>query len=65
MSVNGTNLPRGYGISAEMTNEILLRLQARAVAEGRATCVKPLTGSPSLVFKADKTPENWVRWGLC
>ena len=60
-----TNLPRGFGITAEMTDLILSRLQARAVAQGRATCVKPFTGAPKLIFKADKTPEIWVRWGLC
>ena len=60
-----TNLPRGFGITAEMTDLILSRLQARAVAQGRATCVKPFTGAPKLIFKTDKTPEIWVRWGLC
>ena len=61
-----TNLPRGFGITADMTDEILQRLQTKAVLEGRTTCVRPFEGNPALVFKADKRPENWVLWGfLC
>ena len=60
-----TNLPRGYGITAAMTHEILERLQAQARAAGRTTSVKSYDGAPTgLIFKANKTPENWVRWGL-
>ena len=59
-----TNLPRGFGITAEMTDEILQRLQARAALEGRTTCVRPFGGNPALVFKAEKRPENWVLWGF-
>lgn len=60
-----TNLPRGFGIAAAMTDAILERLQAQARATGRSTSVKKFDGAPTgLVFKAAKTPENWVRWGL-
>ena len=59
-----TNLPRGFGITAEMTGEILKRLQAQAILAGRTTCVRPYEGHPALVFKAEKRPENWVLWGF-
>ena len=61
-----TNLPRGYGITAEMTETIRGRLQAAALAAGRATSVRKYCGRPTgLVYKMTKSPENWVRWGLC
>ena len=60
-----TNLPRGHGITAAMTNTILKNLQAAARKMGRRTTVSPYVGIPDLVFKMVKTPENWVRWGLC
>ena len=59
-----TNLPRGFGITAEMTDQILKRLQGQAILAGRTTCVRPYEGQPSLVFKAEKRPENWVMWGF-
>ena len=59
-----TNLPRGFGITAEMTDQILKRLQGQAILAGRTTCVRPYEGQPSLVFKAEKRPENWVLWGF-
>ena len=61
-----TNLPRGFGITAAMTDTILVRLQAAARAAGRATSVRKYGGKPTgLVYKMQKAPENWVRWGLC
>ena len=60
-----TSLPRGYGITAAMTDVILSRLQQRAIAQGRAVCVHAYEGSANLVFKSEKRPENWVTWGLC
>ena len=59
-----TNLPRGFGITVEIADEILMRLQARAALEGRSTCVRRYGGNPALVFKAEKRPENWVLWGF-
>ena len=61
-----TNLPRGFGITAAMTDTILGRLQAVARAAGRTTSVRKYAGTPTgLVYKMTKSPENWVRWGLC
>jgi hypothetical protein len=61
-----SNLPRGYGITAAMTETILKRLQAQAVASRRSTSVRTYGGGTptGLVYKMQKAPENWVRWGL-
>ena len=52
-------------MTATMSNDILENLQAAARMMGRRTTVSRYHGVLDLVFKMDKTPENWVRWGLC
>lgn len=59
-----TNLPRGYGITADVANAILTTLQTQARLMGRRTVVSEFNGLPDVIFKMTKTPENWVRWGL-
>ena len=61
-----TNLPRGYGITADRAAAILKRLQTKAKLWGRSTVVSKYHGTDDLklIFKMAKTPENWVRWGL-
>ena len=59
-----TNLPRGYGITADVADAILINIQLQAQSNGRKTVVSPYQGAPDLIFKMVKTPENWARWGL-
>ena len=55
-----SNLPRGYGITAALTETILKQLQAQALASGRSTSVRTYGGGTpnGLVYKIQKAPER-------